>query len=162
MFFSVKSLSRAQHVTEDAKSANSEPRTTSTRYKYHVGQDVSNTISTDRSQDSRGATGKRSSKVLFMELVKKQPNGNLLILFCGSSSSFPTRSRLQKIAKCFRGATGHGGCKEVFLDQGHIQTRRTCSCALKGMGLGLEGRFVRCANGGNKTQHRNRIDLKVA
>ena len=38
----------------------------------------------------------------------------------------------------------------------------TCSCALKGMGLSLEGRFVRRAYGANETQHRCRIDLEVA
>ena len=30
------------------------------------------------------------------------------------------------------------------------------------MFLGLEGRFVRCAYGANKTQHRNRVNLEVA
>ena len=36
---------------------------------------------------------------------------------------------------------------------------RTCSCALKGMGLSLEGRFVRCAYGANETQYGCCIDL---
>ena len=35
------------------------------------GADVSYTITTDRSQDSRGTAGKRPNKVLFMEFVKK-------------------------------------------------------------------------------------------
>ena len=39
---------------------------------------------------------------------------------------------------------------------------RSCSCTLKGMVLGLEGRFVGCAYGANKNQHRNLIDLEVA
>ena len=30
------------------------------------------------------------------------------------------------------------------------------------MVLGLEGRFVECAHGANKTQHNNHIDLEVA
>ena len=36
MILSVKSLSRAQPVAENAKNANSEPRTRSTRYNFHV------------------------------------------------------------------------------------------------------------------------------
>ena len=39
---------------------------------------------------------------------------------------------------------------------------RACCCTLKRMVLSLEGRFVRCANGANKTQHRYRIDLELA
>ena len=39
---------------------------------------------------------------------------------------------------------------------------RSCSCTLKGMVFSLEGRFVRCAYGANKTQHCYRIDPEVA
>ena len=68
---SLESLSSAQPVTKDAWDTNSEPRARSTRYQFHVEQDVHNSITTDRSQDFRGSTGKRPSKVLFMEFVKK-------------------------------------------------------------------------------------------
>ena len=54
IILSVKSLSRAQSVPEDAKNANSEPRTRSTRYKFHVVQDVCNSITADWSQNFGG------------------------------------------------------------------------------------------------------------
>ena len=65
-------------ITEDSKEANEQSRPRRTRNKFHVGQDVSNTVTTDRSQDCRGTAGKRSSKVLFVEFIQKQPSGNLL------------------------------------------------------------------------------------
>ena len=66
MILSVKSSSRAKSVAEDAKNTNSEPRTGSTRYKFHVEQDVRNSMTTDWSQNFKGPNGDRSSKVLFI------------------------------------------------------------------------------------------------
>ena len=38
---------------------------------------------------------------------------------------------------------------------------RSCCGTLKGMVLSLEGCLVGCADGANKTQHRNRVNLVV-
>ena len=38
---------------------------------------------------------------------------------------------------------------------------RACCDTLKGLVLGFEGRFVRCAYGASTTQHRDRMNLEV-
>ena len=54
----------------------------------------------DRSQDFRGATGERPSKVLIMEFVKKKASSNLLLfLCCGTSSRVALQSKRQAISK---------------------------------------------------------------
>ena len=47
MFNSVKCLCSTEFITEDAKEANKQPRTRSTRNNFHVKQDVSNTMTID-------------------------------------------------------------------------------------------------------------------
>ena len=79
MFFTVKFLCCSEPITKDSKEANEQPWARSTRDKSHVDQDVSNTMTTDRSQDSRHTTRKRPSKVLFMEFVQKQASCNFLL-----------------------------------------------------------------------------------
>ena len=64
--FAVKSLSRTWPVAKDAQENNSKSRTRSTRRKFHVRQNVRNSITTDGSPDLGGPQGDWSSKMLRM------------------------------------------------------------------------------------------------
>ena len=207
MLFSVKSLSRAKSVREDAKNTKSEPRMGSTRYKVHVEHDVRNLMTTDWSQNFRGPNGDMSIKILCEKFVAEYSSGSLLFHVLwrfGASSSLTSRSRLQIISKAFAVLQALKGAKNSFSQTGdrakirnatvptssldflkalhqrgracgnssrradgvnthQIRTKtthganskkvrkysivRNCSCALKGMGISINGRFIRCACG---------------
>ena len=125
MFFSVTSLCSAEHFTEDAKEANKYPRARSTRDTFHAGQDVSNTMTTDRSQDSRGTTGKRPSKILFMKFVQKQASCNLLPFDLWDFVKCVITAQPTNNIKCIRSAERQRWNKEFFFPNGRESEKRS-------------------------------------
>ena len=129
VFFSVTSLCSTEPITEDAKEANEQPWARSTRNNFHVRQDASNTMTTDRSQDFRGTANERTRKVLFMKFVQKQASCSpLFFLFCGTSSSVSLRSNRRTISKTFAVLKAMDGARNSFSQLGERAKRGMQLC----------------------------------
>ena len=95
------------------------------RNNVHVGQDVSNTMTTDWSQDSRGTTSKRPSKVLFTQLVQKQPSGNLLLIVLRDFIKRVITVQTTHNVICVRSVEGHGRNKKLLFPDGRESKKRS-------------------------------------
>ena len=115
VFRSVKSLCSAQPITEDAKEANEQSRAGNTRDSFHFWENVRNTMTTDWSQDSCGATRERPSKVLCTQLIQKYTGGNFLLfvlrIFVKNVVTVQATNNVKRICR----VKGHGGKQKITL-----------------------------------------------
>ena len=125
LFRSVKSLCSAQPITEDAEEANKKSRARSRRDSFHMWQSVSNTMTTDWPQDSCYATGERSSKFLFTQLVNKKSRSNFLLFILRSIIKCAITIQTTNNIESIRGATGHRGNKKLLFPDGRESENRS-------------------------------------
>ena len=92
---------------------------------FHVKQDVSNTMTTDRSWDSRGTTSERISKILFMEFVKKQPSASFLFFVLWNFIKRVIAVQSTNNVKCVRRVKGHGRKKKLLFPSGRKSKERS-------------------------------------
>ena len=123
MFVSVNSFRNTEPITEDAKKPNEKPTARSTRDNFHVGQDVSNTMKTDRSQHFRDTASERTSKVLFMDFVQKVTQWQLSVLrnFIKCVITVQPTNRI----KCTRCVESNGGKKKLMFPSGRESKERS-------------------------------------
>ena len=82
-------------------------------------------MTTGRSQDSRGTTRKRPSKVLFTKFVQKQASCNLLLFVLWDFVKCVITVQPTNNIKCIRRAKGHGWNKEFFFPNGRESEKRS-------------------------------------
>ena len=82
-------------------------------------------MTTDRPEDFRGTARERTSKVLFMEFVQKQPSGSFLFFVLRHIIKCVITVQLTINMKCPRCVEGHGGKKKLMFPSGRKSKERS-------------------------------------